>query len=88
MTKQQNQPGFGPEGPPGITPDQMHSMVHLGRMMGDVRDDFDREVEHHLATDYPHEQSYKKMQAARTGGLTVQLGPSEFEQQQQKQAQA
>jgi hypothetical protein len=65
----------------------MHSMVHLGRMMGDVRDDFDREVEHHLATDYPHEASFKKMQAARTGG-SLDLGPSEMEQQQQRQAQA
>jgi hypothetical protein len=49
MAKQQNQPPI-----PDLSPEQIESIVQLGRMMGDVRDDFDREVEKHLATDYPH----------------------------------
>jgi hypothetical protein len=41
MAKRNQRPGEG------LTPDQQDSLVHLGRMLGDVRDDFDREVKLH-----------------------------------------
>lgn len=93
MAKQQQQPG--PPQQPGqdqemigmdATPEQQEKMVHLGKMMGDPRDDFNREVQQHLATLYPHEASYEKMRAAETGGAS--LGPSDIEKEQTKQSQA
>ena len=67
------------------TPEQQEKMVHLGKMMGDPRDDFDREVQQHLATMYPHEAGYEKERAAQSG-----LAPSDIdiEQATQQQAQA
>jgi hypothetical protein len=68
------------------TPEQQEKMAHLGKMMGDPRDDFDREVQQHLATMYPHEAGYEKERAALTGGAS--LGPSDIEKEQAKQQQA
>jgi hypothetical protein len=68
------------------TPEQQEKLVHFGQMMGDPRDDFDREVEKHLAYLYPHEAGYEKMHAAQTGG--GELGPSDIEKEQVQQSQA
>lgn len=66
------------------TPEQQAKMVHLGQMMGDPRDDFDREVEKHLSDlDREHEASYAKMHAASQG-----LAPTEMEDDLAKQQQA
>jgi hypothetical protein len=75
MAKQQNQPPI-----PDLSPEQIASIVQLGRMKGDVRDDFDREVERHLATDYHHKRSYQKMkaaQSARSGQPSALESPSD-----------
>jgi hypothetical protein len=81
-----------PEQQPGMdaSPEEQASMVHLGKMMGDPRDQFDRDVEGHLAKLYPHEAGYEKMRSAQEGGQD--LGPSDIDkeevQQQQGQAKA
>jgi hypothetical protein len=68
------------------TPEEQASMVTLGKLMGDPRDDFDRQVEKHLGEDprYAHEMSYDKMRAA----ADAEIGPSQFETDQAQQQQA
>jgi hypothetical protein len=82
MAKQEQQQQVGMD----ATPEQQASMVHLGKMMGDPRDDFDREVEKHLDSLYPHEAGYQKEKAALSGGQ--ELGPSDIDKEQLKQQQA
>lgn len=67
------------------TPEQQEKLVHLGKMMGDPRDNFDREVEKHLANLYAREASAAKMEAAKSGGAGPGLGPTEAEAALMKQ---
>lgn len=81
MAKQKQEQILGMD----ATPEQQEKMVHLGKMMGDPRDDFDREVEMHMrnAGMIPHEAGYEKMHEAQQG-----LGPSDIEQEESRQSQA
>jgi len=86
----------------GLSDQQQAALVHLGKMMGPVTDEFDDEVQRlhdirhkaeHDATDYEHEFSDAKMHAAMTGGAGTGLGPEEeaqllAEQQAKLQQQA
>jgi hypothetical protein len=69
-----------PEGP-DLNDQQQASMVQMGKLMGDPRDDFDREVEGHLQR--MGEASAGKMRTAQMG-----LAPSPMEQAQVKQQSA
>lgn len=81
MAKQKQEQILGMD----ATPEQQEKMVHLGKMMGDPRDDFDREVEMHMrnAGMIPHEAGYEKMHEAQMG-----LAPSDIEKEESQQSQA
>jgi hypothetical protein len=70
--------------PEDFTPEEQQQMQRYGQAMTHPPSDFDEEVEKELAKHYPHEgeANARKMHAVHRG---EDLGPTEFQEQQQKQ---